>query len=60
MYTKHKKEAYSLKNKGKRFTFEGKNTNTDQLVRGEVVAKDEEEARKSSNVAGYALYVSVK
>lgn len=34
------------KDKGKRFTFEGKNTNTDQIVRGEVVAKDEEEARK--------------
>lgn len=34
------------KEKGKRFTFEGKNTNTDQIVRGEVIAKDEEEARK--------------
>ncbi len=34
------------KNKGKRFTFEGKNTSTDQIVRGEVVAKDEEDARK--------------
>lgn len=34
------------KDKGKRFTFEGKNTLTDQIVRGEVVAKDEEEARK--------------
>ncbi|MDO5640664.1 MAG: type II secretion system F family protein [Neisseria sp.] len=34
------------KDKGKRFTFEGKNTNTDQIVRGEVIAKDEEEARK--------------
>lgn len=35
-----------VKDKGKRFTFEGKNTLTDQIVRGEVVAKDEEEARK--------------
>ncbi|MDO4248312.1 MAG: type II secretion system F family protein [Neisseria sp.] len=34
------------KEKGKRFTFEGKNTLTDQIVRGEVVAKNEEEARK--------------
>ena len=34
------------KDKGKRFTFEGKNTLTDQIVRGEVVAKDEEDARK--------------
>ncbi|MCP1771395.1 type IV pilus assembly protein PilC [Neisseria perflava] len=34
------------KSKGKRFTFEGRNTHTDQIVRGEVVAKDEEEARK--------------
>ena len=37
---------FANKNKGKRFNFEGKNTGTDQLVRGEVVAKDEEEARK--------------
>ncbi|MFC2432753.1 MAG: type II secretion system F family protein, partial [Neisseria subflava] len=29
-----------------RFTFEGKNTETERLVHGEVVAKDEEEARK--------------
>lgn len=35
-----------VKDKGKRFTFEGKNLLTDQIVRGEVVAKDEEEARK--------------
>ena len=41
-----KRGLFAQKNKGKRFTFEGKNTNTDQLVRGEVVAKDEEEARK--------------
>ncbi|UOO82456.1 type II secretion system F family protein [Uruburuella testudinis] len=34
------------KDKGRRFNFEGKNTNTDQIVRGEVIAKDEEEARK--------------
>ena len=33
---------FANKNKGKRFNFEGKNTGTDQLVRGEVVAKDEE------------------
>ncbi|WP_416191344.1 type II secretion system F family protein [Neisseria sp. CCUG12390] len=41
-----KKGMFAQKSKGKRFTFEGKNTNTDQIVRGEVVAKDEEEARK--------------
>ncbi len=41
-----KKGLFAQKSKGKRFTFEGKNTNTDQVVRGEVVAKDEEEARK--------------
>lgn len=41
-----KKGLFTQKSKGKRFTFEGKNTNTDQVVRGEVVAKDEEEARK--------------
>lgn len=38
--------ANKNKNKGKRFTFEGRNLSTDQIVRGEVVAKDEEEARK--------------
>ncbi|WP_373742212.1 type II secretion system F family protein [Neisseria sp.] len=38
--------AKAQKDKGKRFTFEGKNIETEQLVRGEVVAKDEEEARK--------------
>ncbi|ASK27602.1 type II secretion system F family protein [Neisseria chenwenguii] len=41
-----KQGAFGSKSKGKRFTFEGKNTSTEQLVRGEVVAKDEEEARK--------------
>lgn len=41
-----KKGAFAPKNKGKRFTFEGKNLSTDQVVRGEVVAKDEEEAKK--------------
>ncbi len=41
-----KKGLFAQKSKGKRFTFEGKNTHTDQVVRGEVVAKDEEEARK--------------
>lgn len=41
-----KKGLFAQKSKGKRFTFEGKNTNTDQLVRGEVIAKDEEDARK--------------
>ena len=30
---------------GKRFSFEGKNLSTEQIVRGEVVAKDEAEAR---------------
>ncbi|WP_373745856.1 type II secretion system F family protein [Neisseria dentiae] len=34
------------KDKGVRFSFEGRNTDTDQMVRGEVVAKNEEEARK--------------
>ncbi|EGZ43932.1 type II secretion system F family protein [Neisseria wadsworthii] len=38
--------SVGTKDKGRRFTFEGKNTLTDQIVRGEVVAKDEEEARK--------------
>ena len=32
--------------KGKRFTFEGKHTQSEQIVRGEVVAANEEEARK--------------
>ncbi|MRN37695.1 type II secretion system F family protein [Neisseria sp. N95_16] len=41
-----KKGLFTQKSKGKRFTFEGKNTHTDQVVHGEVVAKDEEEARK--------------
>ncbi len=33
------------KQSGKRFSFEGKNLSTEQIVRGEVVAKDEAEAR---------------
>lgn len=33
------------KQTGKRFSFEGKNLSTEQVVRGEVVAKDEAEAR---------------
>ena len=41
-----KRSLFSSRSKGKRFTFEGKNTETERLVRGEVVAKDEEEARK--------------
>ena len=40
------KGLFANKNKGKRFTLEGRNLSTDQIVRGEVVAKDEEEARK--------------
>ena len=40
------KGLFANKNKGKRFTFEGRNLSTDQIVRGEGVAKDEEEARK--------------
>lgn len=40
------KGLFANKNKGKRFTFEGRNLSTDQIVRGEVVAKDEGEARK--------------
>ena len=40
------KGLFANKNKGKRFTFEGRNLSPDQIVRGEVVAKDEEEARK--------------
>ncbi len=34
------------KDKGVRFSFEGRNIDTEQMVRGEVVAKNEEEARK--------------
>ena len=34
------------KEKGKRFTFEGRHTETEQIIRGEVVAKDEDDARK--------------
>lgn len=41
-----KKSLFGSRSKGKRFTFEGKNIETERLVRGEVVAKDEEEARK--------------
>ena len=41
-----KRSLFGSRSKGKRFTFEGKNTETERLVRGEVVAKDEEEARK--------------
>lgn len=41
-----KRSLFGSRNKGKRFTFEGKNIETERLVRGEVVAKDEEEARK--------------
>ena len=40
-----KRGLFAQKNKGKRFTFEGKNTNTDQLVRGKVVTKNEEKIR---------------
>lgn len=41
-----KSSIFTAKTKGRRFSFEGKNTHTDQLVRGEVAAKDEDEARK--------------
>ena len=41
-----KRSLFGSRSKGKRFTFEGNNTETERLVRGEVVAKDEEEARK--------------
>ena len=41
-----KRSLFGSRSKGKHFTFEGKNTETERLVRGEVVAKDEEEARK--------------
>ena len=34
------------KEKGKRFTFEGKHTQSDQIVRGEVVAANEEDAQR--------------
>ncbi len=40
------KPLFGSNEKGKRFTFEGKHNETDQIVRGEVVAKDEDEARK--------------
>ena len=46
------KGLFANKNKGKRFTFEGRNLSTDQIVRGEVVAKDEEEARKKLQRGG--------
>ena len=42
MSTKNKSTP---KQTGKRFSFEGKNLSTEQIVRGEVVAKDEAEAR---------------
>lgn len=42
----------STKARGKRFYFEGKNTHTEQLVRGEVAAKNEEEARKKLHRRG--------
>lgn len=41
-----KRSLFGSRSKGNRFTFEGKNIETERLVRGEVVAKDEEEARK--------------
>ena len=41
-----KRSLFGSRSKGKRFTFEGKNIETERLVRGEVVAKDEEEAHK--------------
>ena len=41
-----KRSLFGSRSKGKRSTFEGKNIETERLVRGEVVAKDEEEARK--------------
>lgn len=44
--TEQKRSLFGSRSKGKRFTFEGKNIETERLVRGEVVAKDEEEARK--------------
>ncbi|MDO4879164.1 MAG: type II secretion system F family protein, partial [Neisseria sp.] len=34
------------KEQGKRFTFEGKHTQSEQIVRGEVVAASEEDAHK--------------
>ena len=39
------KNKSTPKQTGKRFSFEGKNLSTEQIVRGEVVAKDEAEAR---------------
>ena len=41
-----KRSLFGSRSKRKRFTFEGKNPETERLVHGEVVAKDEEEARK--------------
>ena len=38
-----KRSLFGSRSKGKRFTFEGKNTETERLVHGEVVAKDEQE-----------------
>lgn len=55
-----KRSLFGSRSKGKRFTFEGKNIETERLVRGEVVAKDEEEARKNSSVEAFVLCVSAK
>lgn len=44
--TEQKKDLFAPKNKGRRFTFEGKNISTGQVVRGEVMAKDAAEAKK--------------
>ncbi|WP_416190494.1 type II secretion system F family protein [Neisseria sp. CCUG17229] len=44
--SKPKRSGIIRQNKGKHFTFEGQNIYIEQLVRGEVVAKDEAEARK--------------
>lgn len=40
------KKTEKVAEKGNRYQFEGKNTQTDAIVRGEVVAKNEDEARQ--------------
>lgn len=44
--SKNEQPRQNKKGKGRRFNFEGKNINTDQIVRGEVIAKNEEEAKR--------------
>ena len=49
------RSLFASKSKGRRFTFEGRNTATEQLVRGEVLAKNETEARQKLQRRGIRL-----